>query len=144
MKLKFLFLALFLSLVGCEKQSEDDTGSNLNTNGCLFGHKVNNDMSFRLGVWVNVSPNVPNPDTIIFHSDTLWSNFGFNTATNSRQGIIRKKYELNCNQLVSYYGYDGAPLDPPFRKLTRFSEDTGIFTIISFGGDREDDYVKVF
>lgn len=141
------YLIIILScffFLACEKEEEipcinfpcdgtDDKQINYN--------RVAYDPAFRIGTWINVRASVTSPDTIIFHNNSIWSNF------NENGGIHKKKYKFDKLYLVFYDGYDGSILDEPAKKQTYYNDSTGIFSILSAfyidGTQSWDHYIKI-
>ncbi|MDR9399239.1 MAG: hypothetical protein RI562_09260 [Salibacter sp.] len=141
MKQIFVLTTLILALLSCEK--DDTTTISEKEEIDYKGNRVAFDLDLRIGVWANVSDHISSKDTIVFHNDSIWSNYYINKHTGKREGIIEKKYKFQGVQLVFYDGYDGKPLEEPIHRHCQYSDSTGLFSIFLNGLQREDVYKKV-
>ena len=139
MKKIFIYSVIFLSLFSCKKEDDSNEIEEVD----YRGNRVAFDLDLRIGTWANVSDHVSTRDTIVFHNDSIWSNYYINKHTGKREGIIEKRYQFNSVQLMFFDGYDGKPLDSPVSKHCQYSESTGLFSIFSNGLEREDVYMKI-
>lgn len=73
---------------------------------------------YRIGKWVNTRANQSSPDTIVFHNDSIWSNY------NANDGLYEEKYKFVDYTLVSYTDASGNPLQSPFEFPTIFVDST--------------------
>lgn len=139
MKKLFIYSILILSLFSCKKEDDCNEIEEID----YKGNRVAFDLDLRIGTWANVSHHVSTRDTIVFHNDSIWSNYYISKYTGKREGIIEKKYAFQGVQLVFYNGYDGQLLEDPIHKHCQYSETTGLFSIFSNGLEREDKYMKI-
>jgi len=138
-----IYIALIWVLIcSCEKE-ETEPCPTVQEEVDYKGNRVAFDLELRLGTWANIREDISTIDTIIFHNDSVWSNYYFNTETGKREGILRKKYQFSGAQLVFFDGYDGKPFDKPLHKYCEYSESTGLFSIFSNGFEHEDVYRKI-
>lgn len=104
------------------------------------GHRVASFPEFRQGMWVNVKANIPSPDTIIFHNDSIWSRF------NENGGIYNHIYTFKFANLVPI-GDDKGNIYPPNQgAVTWYSDTTGVLSILqqsAVGFQVWDHYVKI-
>ena len=135
----FIYTVLILALSSCKKEDEPAEIEEVD----YKGNRVAFDLNLRIGTWANVSDHVSTRDTIVFHNDSIWSNYYISKYTGKREGIIEKKYKFQGAQLVFYNGYDGQPLEEPIHRHCQYSETTGLFSIFINGLEREDVYKKI-
>ena len=131
---------LMLSMFGCNKSDDSRCDSvEASINRVAFCPE------FRKGTWVNMVENDLSKDTIVFHNDSIWSNYYYRQSTGQVEGVFNKKYDFVNIEIVTYDGFDGASLDVPLKRETSYDEDIGVFSInrgAQFGGI-SDHYEKI-
>ena len=150
--MKYLYLLIvlnvFLFVTSCNKNGDEmepvcinfpcheKYEKLVNYNRVAYG-----DPSFRIGMWVNVHKYRTALDTIVFHNDSIWSNY------NVHGGIFNSKYDFQWLYLRFYQNYLGEDLDEPHRVQTYYNDTTGIFSILrdQHGVEHQfwDHYIKV-
>lgn len=100
-------------------------------------HQVAYNPKFRIGTWVNVNPNVPAPDTLIFHNDSIltkWNEYG---------GLYNAKYDFWFVYLRIYTDRDGNEVNPPVEKQTHYANDTLFIYRGASANGFIDEYIKI-
>lgn len=124
------YLIIILScffFLACEKE-EDIPCINFPCDGTddkqINYNRVAYDPAFRIGTWINVRASATSPDTIIFHNNSIWSNF------NENGGIHKKKYGFDGLYFLAYTNNLGEEVNPPFRNQTYYNDTTGIYSVL--------------
>ena len=120
MKNSFLILLIIL-VFSCRKDCVED--NQCNCPPCFSdiddnGNKVAWIPEYRIGKWANISGYQASPDTIVFHNDSIWSNF------NKNDGLYEEKYLFVDYSLISSTDASGNILEYPIEYPTRFVDST--------------------
>jgi len=133
---KFFIIVLIVFSIKCEKTEEECITFPCDIKEEWYArNRVAFEPGFRIGTWASLRKNTSNPDTIIFHSDTIWSNF------NSYGGIIKGKYDFQNIDIASYVDFNGTELETPFKYRTYYNDTTGILLIKKF--QNYSNYLKI-
>lgn len=144
MKNKY-FLIVFILLLAIACKKDDDKNNVCHCPPCFsntndYGNKVAHIPQFRQGKWVNTSPTAFSPDTIVFHNDSIWSNY------NAFDGTFENKYQFMDYDLIIYNDFSGNPLENSWSFPTRFNDSTCILHIRRIPNatyDEWDKYIRV-
>jgi hypothetical protein len=123
-----MFTVILFFIASCEKEEEPCVGLPCGNTEEYYGNRVARDPVFRLGTWYNINEGSSN-DTIIFHNDSIWSNYIRDNDGNIT-GIFNAKYEFEYVYLKSYKNYGGIDLEVPLKWQTRYNDTTGVFSIV--------------
>jgi hypothetical protein len=153
--LKYLFIlyvlatTLFFACKENDNQTEPITLEPCNSFPCgetyenwySGGNRVASFPEFRKGMWVNVRASAPSPDTIIFHTDSIWSRF------NENGGGYYNKYTFVFANLVPVADSAGNIYPYTPGAATQYNDTTGVLSILQQAGlngyQAWDHYVKV-